>query len=134
MSEQEIRKLLAIRLKECREKSGLTIRDVGDAIGKSEKTISAWEHGRGQPDADMLFKLCRLYNIRNINIFYGMDSDSQDAGASDEKYVLRSQEERELILNFRSVNDEGKRHILETARLVAGNPDMQKETSAKMAM
>ena len=54
LSEQEIRRILAAKLKEYRERSGLTIQEAGDAIGKSSKTISAWEHGRGQPDADML--------------------------------------------------------------------------------
>lgn len=73
MSEQEIRRILAAKLKEYRERSGLTIQEAGDAIGKSSKTISAWEHGRGQPDADMLFVLCKLYKIESISVFFGME-------------------------------------------------------------
>lgn len=117
MSEQEIRRILAARLKEYRELSGYTAKEVGDAIGKSEKTISAWEHGRGQPDADMLFSLCKLYGIKNINIFYGMDDGHLELSA----------DERELLRIYRASNADGRAHILSTARLVAGNPAMRKD-------
>lgn len=119
MSEQEIRKTLAIKLKEYRELNGLTIKEVGDYIGKSEKTVSAWEHERGQPDADMLFSLCTLYHITNIGVFYGMSASSP-----------LSPDETELIGLYRSVIPVGQEHIISTARLVAGNPDMQKESAS----
>lgn len=117
MSEQEIRKILAAKLKECRERAGLTAKEAGAAIGKSEKTVNAWEHGRGQPDADMLFTLCRLYNIENISVFYGIK----------EEPLSLSKEEAELIEHFRSLNAMGKDLLLNTAKTFAGNPDMRKE-------
>ena len=62
-----IRDELATRLKYFREREGLTIYEVGEKIGKSGKTISAWENGRGQPDADMLITLCDIYHIASIS-------------------------------------------------------------------
>lgn len=62
---------LAARLKLFREKAGLTIYEVGEKIGKSGKTVSAWENGRGQPDADMLLLLCKVYGIESISQLYG---------------------------------------------------------------
>ena len=124
MNEQEIRKILASRLKECRERSGLTIAEVGAAVGKSEKTISAWEHRRGQPDADMLFKLCALYKIKDINIFYGMDTPTD----------ILSSEEQALVTAYRSLNPNGRKLALDTIFTIAGNPAMQKEQSISKAI
>ena len=53
-----IREELPVKLKEARINASLTIQIVGELIGKSAKTVSAWENGRGQPDADTLLKLC----------------------------------------------------------------------------
>lgn len=127
MGENEIRLLLAARLKEYREIAGLTIRDVGDAIGKSEKTVSAWEHGRGQPDADMLFKLCDLYGISDIGIFYGRTSKPNITDICSVSRSDLSASESELLTLYRSVSEVGQEHILSTARLVAGNPGMKKD-------
>lgn len=124
MNEQEIRKILASRLKEYRERSGLTIMEVGAAIGKSDKTISAWEHGRGQPDADMLFKLCALYKVENISIFYGMDAPAD----------TMTPEEQVLINTYRTLNPNGRKLALDTVLTIAGNPSMQKEVCISKAI
>lgn len=90
-----IRYHLAQMLKKFREDSGLTTADVGEAVGRSSKTVSAWENGRGQPDADMLLRLCHLYKIDSINVFYGIDDPS----------ITLSRNEQALILAYRSHPD-----------------------------
>lgn len=123
MSEQEIRKILASKLKECRQRAGLTAKEAGAAIGKSEKTVSAWEHGRGQPDADMLFTLCKLYHIESISVFYGEKEKplsltaygrhNENIGV-DEKELLTlycSIDELDLIQKFRTLDTWGKQAV-----------------------
>lgn len=122
MKEQEIRKALAAKLREFRLRAGLTAKEVGEQIGKSDKTVSGWEHGRGQPDADMLFLLCDIYKIRSISEFY---SDEMQ----DDTVPSLSSDEQELVKLYRSLNHETKDMLLATARGFAGNPDMQKEGS-----
>lgn len=58
-----VRYELAQNLRKYRKLAGLTIYEVGDAVGKSGKTVSAWENGKGQPDADMLVRLCDVLGI-----------------------------------------------------------------------
>ena len=65
-----VRTYMAAKLKELRKVSNMNVDQVGNALGKSGKTISAWEVGRGQPDADELLKLCKLFNAR-VADFYG---------------------------------------------------------------
>ena len=124
MSEQEIRRILAAKLKEYRERAGLTIQEAGDAIGKSSKTVSAWEHGRGQPDADMLFILCKLYKIESISVFFGMDEGS----------ALLSKEEETLLYLFRLLNASGQTLAIETLKTFSENPAMQKDDHKAVAV
>lgn len=60
---------MASTLKDCRKRLGMSVDDVGVAIGKSPKTVSAWEVGRGQPDADTLVSLASLYGV-SVSSFY----------------------------------------------------------------
>ena len=60
------REFIAQKLKELRLKSGLTADQVGEKIGKSGKTVNAWENNRGQPDAEILIALCDIYEVDNI--------------------------------------------------------------------
>lgn len=122
MKEQEIRKQLAGKLRFFRQRAGLTAKEVGDKIGKSDKTVSGWEHGRGQPDADMLFLLCEVYGIESISEFYSNDVE-QSANTV-------SQDEEELLTIYRNLNKEARAMLLGTARAFAGNPDMKKDGSS----
>lgn len=98
-----IREQLAMRLRNFREKSGLTIYEVGEKIGKSGKTVSAWENGRGQPDADMLLTLCELYKIDSIAELYGEIAPSPTA---------LSKSELSLLEAFRNFSEEGQEKVL----------------------
>lgn len=60
------REFIAQKLKELRQKSGMTADEVGSRIGKSGKTVNAWENNRGQPDAEILIALCDLYEVDDI--------------------------------------------------------------------
>ena len=97
------REYMAIKLKEFRNANHLSVEQVGEYVGKSGKTISAWEVGRGQPDADMLVLICRLYNV-DISDFYFVGSD-------DEAQVLTPDEER-LVSSYRHLNEHEREIVL----------------------
>ena len=97
-----IRDELAKKLKDYREAAGLTIYEVGKIIGKSGKTVSAWECGRGQPDADMLLTLCKVYGIESISDLYGICSPGPALSTS----------ESTLLSGFRDLNEEGQEKVL----------------------
>lgn len=70
--------------------------EVGEKIGKSGKTVSGWENGRGQPDAEMLLKLCELYQVPSIGVFFG------------ETVAGLTEEEASLVRLYRSLSDTGR--------------------------
>lgn len=109
--DQSARSILAAKLKEYRIKSGLTIYEVGEKLGKSGKTVSAWETGHGQPDAEVFIKLYYLYNMDSMSEFYGItDKDTPP-------------DEVELLNAYRAMNDAGKATVLNTAKALVKSGD-----------
>lgn len=95
---------IARALKRLRENTGFTADEVGAKIGKSGKTVNAWENGRGQPDAEMLIKLCDIYRVSNILAEF------------DDKDIIKSKrtitiDEFNLLDKYRSLDYFGKKTI-----------------------
>lgn len=120
-----IREQLANRLKFFRERAGLTIYEVGDKVGKSGKTISAWEKGRGQPDADMLLALCDLYKIDSIAELYGETPPAPSCLSSSEAYLIEA---------FRNLNDEGQEKVISYIRDLESTGQYIKNCSDRMVV
>ena len=84
---------IAETLKRLRAKSGLKADEVGALLGKSGKTVNAWENGRGQPDADTLIALSDIYGV--------VDILAEFRGKESESFSL-SDHEKDLIIAYRS--------------------------------
>ncbi len=96
-----LRDTLPARLREFRKKANLTTADVGKMIGKSDRTVSAWENGRGQPDADMLLQLCAIYGIESLSELVGENPS----------LPTLSTEELRLLSLFDDLNEEGREKV-----------------------
>lgn len=66
---ESISAILPSRLKDFREQSGLSLRDVAFKISKSPSQISFWEKGVNPPSCLDLFKLCLVYDIMLADLF-----------------------------------------------------------------
>lgn len=60
---------IANRLRKLRKENGVSVDQVGEVLGKSGKTISAWEVGNGEPKADDILKLANYFNV-GFSAFY----------------------------------------------------------------
>lgn len=99
------RRRIARRLKQLRKERGVSVDELGVAVGKSGKTVSAWEVGHGQPDADAMIKLCRLFGV-GIADFYGESGDLAPI----------STDERVLVDVYRDLTAPHKKVLLSVAR------------------
>ena len=62
-----IRRGRAVILKTWREKAGLTVEQVSEALGhQSTKTILALEKGVGDLGAERVLRLARIYNVDHL--------------------------------------------------------------------
>lgn len=117
-SQSETRLRIAGLLKQYREQAGLTIREAGALLGKSNQTVSAWENGRGQPDAEMFLKLCEVYHVESVSVFFG-----EEASASD-----LTIEEMQLVDEWRTATDAARESALMVLRCNK-RPVVKKETA-----
>lgn len=98
------REYIANTLKRLREATDLTADEVGEMIGKSGKTVNAWENGRGQPDAEILIKLCNIYKVDNLLAEF----DDEDIL---EKQNTFSDVEQKMIKKYRDLDEHGKKMV-----------------------
>lgn len=104
---------MAIKLKEARNNARVSAIDAGKAVGRSDKTIYAWENNRSEPSAEQLIELCRLYDV-DITYFYADPTEASSASSL-------SFDEFELIDAYRSISDEKRLALLNIARALASN-------------
>lgn len=56
-------------LKLLRVNKGFNQDELGEKIGVSQTTISAWEQGKAKPSAKNIYKLAKIYAVEPIVIF-----------------------------------------------------------------
>ena len=71
MTKEEIGRII----KESRIAAGLTQLQVADALSRPQNTVSAWEMGRAQPDANTLFDLFRVLG-RSVDEAFGFSKEA----------------------------------------------------------
>ena len=119
------RDYIAHALKRLRETTGLTADEVGAKLGKSGKTVNAWENGRGQPDAEILIKLCSIYRVNNLLAEFDEENNIQ----KDPEHL--SIQENELLNCFRELNDIGKSRLIQYLHDISKIIDFQIGVSEK---
>lgn len=92
-------------LKELRIRAGYTQKQVYDMLNIRQSTFSAWETGRAEPSADMLLKLCKLYNVKDIFAAFGYD------GYNDDGSIRLNMYEVDLVEKYRNLDDHGKEMV-----------------------
>lgn len=100
------KKYIAIKLKEYREKRGITVNEVATRYNKSIKTIYSWESGQAQPDAEILIDMCFWYGIENLEIL----SEGHETLTSQKNYYLE-ETEIETIKKYRMLDTHGKKVV-----------------------
>jgi len=74
-------KYIAERIRELRKNAGLDVNTVGEGVGRSGKTVSAWETGRNSPSPEMLITICKFFGV-SISYFYPPDVSDNESPAT----------------------------------------------------
>ena len=78
---------IAERIRALRKGAGMDVETVGAGVGRSGKTISAWETGRNVPSAEMLVDVCRFFGV-SIDYFYPPEVTRRERLSEDERRLL----------------------------------------------
>lgn len=112
-------------LRQCRENSGLTQKQVADALNVERSTYAYYETGTTHPSGSMIIKLSNIFNV-NYNVFMDAVGDTEfDNNEEDENFTTLSDtswkerekiytlpsSEQNLIINYRSLNRNQKAEI-----------------------
>lgn len=100
-------KFIGMKIRALRKEAGLDVDAFGEGVGRSGKTVSAWETGRNVPSAEMLISICRFFGV-SISYFYPPDVGSGS--------VDLSKSENELVTLYRNIEPAYRETLLETAR------------------
>lgn len=104
-----------IKLREIRKEKNVTMKQVGKVIGVSESAISQYENGKRQPDQNTLVKLADFFNV-SVDVLLGREPQKDTILTSDDNISepeALTEKEKQLILDFRSLNSQGQELILQ---------------------
>ena len=71
---KEIR--FAQMVKHYRKQSGLTMKQLATAMGKTESAVSRWESGENSPKMEDIHALAKFFNVEMDNLVYGATDDT----------------------------------------------------------
>ncbi len=114
----EIRKTIGENIKKVCALKGIRQVDIAEHMRISQGSVSNWIKGTNSIDIENLAELCSFLGV-SLDQIYGVTPITPD--------VSLSPAETDLISIFRSMNKTGKDMLLNTARIYAGNPEMQKD-------
>lgn len=114
----EIRKMIGENIKKVCALKGIRQVDIAEHMKISPGSVSNWIKGTNSIDIENLAELCTFLGV-SLDQIYGVKPITPD--------VSLSAEESDLIGLYRSMNKVGRDMLLNTARIYAGNPDMQKD-------
>lgn len=116
------------RIKARRKELCLSADQVAAALGVSRATVYRYESAEIEKLPAVILK--PLSEVLHTTPAYLMGWDMPDSAST----TSLPPDEAELLGLYRAVIPEGQRHIMSTARMVAGNPDMQKENARSAAI
>jgi transcriptional regulator with XRE-family HTH domain len=113
-------------LRRLRENAGLSVNDVGNAVGKQGKTVNAWENGRGEPDITSLVTLSTLFGVKNLLSLIAVDMYGDATPIRPEN----NEAEDKLLSEWRTLDRFGKKTVekvieseLERVRFITDDPE-----------
>ena len=112
------------RIREIRKAKGLTMKQLGDAIGLAESTISHYEKSRRQPPNDTVFKLADFFGV-TVGYLLGVEDSSPSLSEKDNRDIAKDLEALmekldsadSLEFNGDPMSDEARESILAAMKL-----------------
>lgn len=95
------------KLRELRKEKGISLKELGAAMGVAESTMSLYENGKRQPDHETLLKLAEYFNVTVDYLLRGNDNSER----LPEELVI-------LNRKARNMSPEKRQKLLEMARVM----------------
>ena len=106
-----------MRLKELREESNLTQRDVANAIHIGTSSVGRWERGEGLPTVDFIIRLADFFQV-SVDYLLGRSDDFGYVNLQFPAHALSAQEQK-FLKNFRKLDPRQQSIIIGIVELLS---------------
>jgi len=116
----EIDRIVGRNIRICRTKAGLSLTELGKAVGKTFQQLQKYETGTNRISASTLYIMAQTLNVSPLAFYAGLKT-GKNSGSSivdlvDDRYAVR------LITAFSDVNDIAiRRSVVELLESIAAN-------------
>lgn len=100
------------RIRELRRAKGITMKQLGIAVGLAESTISQYENGKRQPDNETLIKLSNFFGVTVGYVLGAEKCTPAETGKCAENDINLTKAELDMIMKFRRLDDRGRSAVL----------------------
>lgn len=107
---------MIFRIKEAREKVGLTQKELANSLGIKPTTFNGYEKGLHDPKSEILKQIAIKCNT-SVDFLLGI-SEANNRNKVDENLDIRKQR---IISNFDLMNEQGKDMLLDYANFLISN-------------
>lgn len=118
--------MICERIKETRERNGLTQAALAKKLGVTRSAVNSWEIGISAPSVQYLIELCKLFNVSADYLLELNTKETVDISFLDD-------EEKRMIYSFLDYFKKYGETVRTLNRQVEKDYDIIKETSEKMA-
>lgn len=74
----DIRNKIASNIAYFRKRAGYTQKSLAAQIGVASTTVASWEQSAGQPDAEVLYKICEIIGVTLSEMYGIVEEPRQD--------------------------------------------------------
>lgn len=117
-----------LKLREYRERSGLTQKQFAREMKKAVGTIQSWESGDSYPNAEAICLMCEFFGT-DPNDFLGW----YDEHPEDRPSASVTCEESTLLSNYRASPPEGRLTITAVAQMACGQREEGQDASSDVS-
>ena len=98
--------------------------DLGNALGVSKQTISAWKAGKRFPKQPVVRTIAEFFGV-GIPWLMGITDD--EGACMGSPSTPADPQEAELVAIYRGLNEKGQDMLINTARSYASNSELKKD-------
>lgn len=120
--ENEKHKKIGNRIKTRREELSLTQQDIGDMVGLNKSTIARYERGQiSQIKLPVIYAISKAPNVDAGWLLLKSSNKTQTSAnktdKTDDIVIVSDYNEKLLIYTYRTVTEQGKKYLLQSAEL-----------------
>ncbi len=111
--------MFADKLKELRNKEGISQAALGKALNMSQQGIAKWETGSTSPNPEMLRKIAQYFNVSIDEL---LDNDIKKSSGEKPEDIAEDEDDDIVLFNreARKMTPEQRKKLLEMAKVMFG--------------